>query len=105
MRDGAYSSSRLAPAPAFFGLAFFGFTALLFGAITQIWMEAGTDSVCGCESGSVMAEEEDEMAKWQRWERGGRQRRYKALSPPFRIQGFLGNRSRDLRRSEFSDAA
>ena len=28
---------------------------------------------------------------------------YKALSPPLCIQGFLGNRSRDLRRSDFSD--
>ena len=45
------------------------------------------------------------MAKWQRWERGMRRCSYKALSPPFRIRGFLGNRSRDLRLSKFSDAA
>ena len=30
---------------------------------------------------------------------------YKALSPPFRIQGFFGNRSHNLHRSDFSDAA
>ena len=34
-----------------------------------------------------------------------RQHCYKGLSPPFRIQGFFGNRSHDLRRSDFSDAA
>ena len=45
------------------------------------------------------------MAKWQRWERGVRRCCYKALSPPFRIRGFLGNCSRDLRFSGFSDAA
>ena len=43
--------------------------------------------------------------KWKRWERGMRRHIYKALSPPFRIQGFLGNCSRDLRRSEFFDMA
>ena len=48
-----------------------------------------------------MVEEEDEMAKGQRYERGVRRRSYKALPPPFRILGFLGNRSRDLRFSEF----
>jgi hypothetical protein len=48
-----------------------------------------------------MAEEEDEMVKRQRYERGVRRRSYKALPPPFRIRGFLGNRSRDLRFSEF----
>jgi len=49
-----------------------------------------------------MAEEEDEMAKGQRYERGVRRHSYKALPLPFRIRGFLGNRSRDLRFSEFS---
>ena len=49
-----------------------------------------------------MAEEEDEMAKGQRYERGVRRCSYKALPPPFRIRGFLGNCSRDLRFSEFS---
>ena len=41
--------------------------------------------------------------KWKRWERGMRRHCCKSLSPPFRIQGFLGNRSRDLRRFDFSD--
>ena len=45
------------------------------------------------------------MAKWQRWEHGVRQRSYKALPPPFRIRGFLGNRSRYLCFSEFSATA
>ena len=71
-----------------FGLAFFGFTALLFDAITQIWMRSSTGNVCGCESRGVVAEEEDEMVKWQRWESGGRWCCYKALSPPFRPKGF-----------------
>ena len=67
----------------------------------------GTDvgSVRGCESRNVRAEDEDGMAKWQRYERGMRRRSYKALSPPFRIREFLGNRSRGLRLSEFSNAA
>ena len=42
------------------------------------------------------------MAKWQRWERVVRRRSYKALPQPFRIQGFLGNRSRDFCHPEFS---
>jgi len=50
-------------------------------------------------------EEEDEVAKWQRWERGVWRRSYIALPPLFRIQGFLGNRFRDLRLSEFSEMA
>ena len=37
------------------------------------------------------------MTKWQRWERGVRRRSFKALPPPFRIRGFLGNHSHDLR--------
>ena len=45
------------------------------------------------------------MAKWQRWERRVRRRSYKALPPPFRIRGFLGNHSHDLRLSEFSATA
>ena len=98
-------SSRLAPAPAFFGLAFFGFTALLFSAISQIWMGTGIGSMRGCESENVRAEDEDGMAKWRRYERGMRRHNYKALSPPFRIRGFLGNRSYNLCPSEFSDAA
>ena len=39
------------------------------------------------------AEEEDEVAKWKRWERGVRRRSYKETIPTFRIQGFLGNRT------------
>ena len=38
-------------------------------------------------------EEEDEVAKWQRWERGVRRRSYKETIPTFRIQGFLENRT------------
>ena len=45
------------------------------------------------------------MAKWQRWECGVWWRSYKALPPPFRIRGFLGNRSHDWRLSEFSATA
>jgi hypothetical protein len=45
------------------------------------------------------------VAEWQRWERGMRRRSYKALSPPFRIRGFLGNCSHDLRPYEFSGVA
>ena len=37
------------------------------------------------------AEEEDEVAKWQRWEREVWQHSYKETVPTFRIQGFLGN--------------
>ena len=81
MRDGVHSSSWLAPLPAFFGLVFFGFAALLFGAIAQIWIWSGVGSVCGYEFGGVVAEMEDEMVKWQRWENGGRWYYYKALSP------------------------
>ena len=35
-----------------------------------------------------MAEEEDEMAKWQMWERGVRRRSYKALPHLFAFEGF-----------------
>ena len=35
-------------------------------------------------------EEEDEVAKWQMWERGVWRRSYKDT---FHIQGFLGNRT------------
>ena len=38
--------------------------------------------------GSAKAEEEDEVAKWQRWERGVRRRSYKALPPLFAFKGF-----------------
>jgi len=82
VRDGVHSSSWLAPLPAFFGLVFFGFAALLFGAIAQISILSSVDSVCGCESRGVVAEMEDEMAKWQRWENGRWRYYYKALSPP-----------------------
>ena len=98
--DGTHSSSWLATT-----VAFFGFTAPFFGAISQIWFEIGGGSKCGYESGNARAKDEGKMAKWQRWERRMRRRGYKALSPPFRIQGFLGNRSRDLRSSKFSNVA
>jgi len=52
-----------------------------------------------------MAKEGDKVAEWQTWERGVRRRSYIALPPLFRIQGFLGNRFRDLRLSEFSEMA
>ena len=83
MHDGTHSSSRLAPAPAFFG-----FTAPLFSAISQIWMGTGGGSTRGCESGNARAKEEDEMAKWQRWERGVRRHSYKALPHLFAFEGF-----------------
>ena len=102
MRDGTHSSSWLALTLAFFGLAFFGFTAPLLGAISRIRMETSGGSARGCESRNARAEEEDEMANLQRWDRGVWRRSYKALPPPFRIQGFLGNRSHDWSLSEFS---
>ena len=40
------------------------------------------------ESRSVMAEEEDEMAKWQMWECGVWQHSYKALPHLFVFEGF-----------------
>ena len=43
--------------------------------------------------------------KWKRWEWGLRQHYYIGSSTPFRIQGFFGNCSHDLRRCDFSDAA
>ena len=63
VRDGVHSLSRLASVPALFGLVLFEFVALLFGAIFRIWLGAGVGSVRGCESRSVMAKDEDEMAK------------------------------------------
>ena len=105
VHDGTHSSSQLALMLAFFGLAFFGFAAPLLGAISQIRMETSGGSARGCGSRNVRAEEEDEMAKWKRWERGVRLHSYKALSPPFRIRGFLGNCSHDLCLSEFSATA
>ena len=41
--------------------------------------------------GEREAEEEDEVAKWLRWERGVRRHSYKDTLLNFRIQGFLGN--------------
>ena len=105
IHDGTHSSSRWASALAFLGLVFFGFAAPFFGAISQIWLGFGGGSKCKCESRYVTAEEEDEMVKGQRYESGVRRRSYKALPPLFRIRGFLGNRSRDLRFSEFSATA
>ena len=52
-------------------------------------METGGGSTCGCGSRNARAEEEDEMAKWQRWERGVRRCSYKALPHPFAFEGFL----------------
>ena len=43
--------------------------------------------------GEREGKEEDEVAEWQRWERGVRRRNYKETVPTFRIQGFLGNRT------------
>ena len=42
--------------------------------------------------------------KSKRWERGMWRHYYKVLSPHLCIQGFLGNRSHDLCRSDFSNA-
>ena len=42
--------------------------------------------------------------KLKRWEQGMWWHCYKALSPHLSIQGFLGNRSRDLHRSDLFDA-
>ena len=53
----------------------------------------------------LAAREVRRKMKWNRWERGLRRHYYIGPSPPFRIQGFFGNRSHDLRRSDFSDAA
>ena len=41
-----------------------------------------------CESRNARAKEEDEMAKWQRWEHGVRRHSYKALPHPFAFEGF-----------------
>ena len=82
MRGGVHSSSRLALVLALFGLVLFEFAALLFGAIFQIWLGAGTGSMRGCESESGRTVEEDEMAKWRRWQLGMRRHSYKALSLP-----------------------
>ena len=43
--------------------------------------------------GEREGKEEDEVAEWQRWERGVRRRSYKDTQPTFRIQGFLENRT------------
>ena len=105
VRDGTHSLSRRVSALAFLGHVFFGFAAPFFDVISQIWLGVGGASKCRCESGNARVEEEDEMAKWQRWERGVRWHSYKALPPPFRIRGLLGNHSHDLCFSEFSATA
>ena len=81
MFDSTHSSSRLAPVAAFFG-----FPTPLFGAISQFWFGIGGGSAY--ESVSARAEEEDEVAKWQRWEHGVRRHSYKALPPLFAFKGF-----------------
>jgi len=43
--------------------------------------------------GEREAEEEGEVAEWQRWEHRVQQRNYKETVPTFCIQGFLGNRT------------
>ena len=72
---------------------------------SQIWIAIGGGCACRCRLGSARAEKEDDWVKWQRWGRGVWQRSYKALRQLFHNRGFLGNRSCDLRLSEFSDAA
>ena len=94
--EGTHSSSRLAPVAVFLG-----FAAPFFGAISRIWLGFDGGGKCDCGFGDARVDKEDDVRKW---ERGMRRHCYKALSPFFVIQGFLGNRSRDLRRSEFSDA-
>ena len=81
MTDDTHSLSLLSPAATFFG-----FPAPFFGAISWICLGIGSGNVC--ESRSVRAEEEDEMAKWQRWQRGVRRRSYKALPHLFAFEGF-----------------
>ena len=41
--------------------------------------------------GEREGKEEDEVAEWQRWERGVWRCSYKGTQPTFCIQGFLGN--------------
>ena len=48
---------------AFLGLAFFGFAAPLFGAISQIWLGFGGEGKCGYEFREARDEEEDEVEK------------------------------------------
>ena len=43
--------------------------------------------------GEHEAEEEGEVAEWQRWERRVQRCSYKGTLSTFRIQGFLGNRT------------
>ena len=95
--DGTHSSSWLASTTTFFG-----FTAPFFSAISQIWFGIGGGCACGCESGSARAEEEDEVAKWQRWERGVRRYSYKAL-PHLSHSRVFGKPLHDLRLSAFSE--
>ena len=58
--------------------------------------------MCEYESRNVRAKDEDEVVKWQRWERGVRQHSYKAL-PHFSHSGVFGKPLHDLRLSEFSE--
>ena len=70
MSDGIYSLSWLAPVATFFTLP-----PPLFGAIPQIWIGTGlfrklfSPNVerVRMQMGEREAEEEDEVAKWQRW--------------------------------------
>ena len=65
MFDATHSLSWLAPM-----VAFFGFPAPLFGAISHIWMGTGVGSARGCESVNTRAKEEDEngeVAKVGAW--------------------------------------
>ena len=88
VRDGTHSSSRWISVLAFWGLVFFSFVDPFFDAISQNWLGFGRRSKCRYESGNARAEEEDEMAKWQRWERGLWWRSYKALPHLFTFEGF-----------------
>ena len=104
IRDGTYSSLRWATTSAFLGLFFFGFVAPLFGAISQIWLGFGGGGNCGCGFGGARSEEEDEVEKVGT----GIAAAFKAflgIVPAIcaaAIQGFFGNRSRDLpHRSAF----
>ena len=43
--------------------------------------------------GEHEGKEEDEVAEWQRWERGVQRHSYKGTQSTFRIKGFLENRT------------
>ena len=87
-RDATHSSSCWISVVAFWGLVFFGFAPPFLGAISQIWLGFGGGSRSRCESRNATVEEEDEMAKGQRYERGVRRRSYKALPHLFAFEGF-----------------